>query len=97
MISVAQKLNTIEEWCQDQSCVISAKKLREQRPQPRKNLSWVRVPVKIVSVALKLSTIEERSQDESCLFRRGNYKNKVKNPENLPWVRVLVKIVYVAR
>jgi hypothetical protein len=43
----------------------------------------VRFLVKACPIARKLSTIEERRQDPSCLSRRGDYRNKVHNPQTL--------------
>jgi hypothetical protein len=48
------------------------------------NMSWVRVPVKMIYLSQKLSTMEERRQHQRFLFRRGYYRNKGHNPENLP-------------
>jgi hypothetical protein len=48
-------------------------------------------------VARKLSTIEERRQGQCYLFRIGDYRNKVSNPEKLSLVRFSVKMFSVAR
>jgi hypothetical protein len=71
-VSVARKLNRIEERSQDQSCFgeeITGKKTRHRK------LSWVRVLTRMVFVARKLITIEERRQGKICSFRRGDYRN----------------------
>jgi hypothetical protein len=94
MVSVAQKLSTIEEWRQDQSCLFQRGDYKNKDRNPEK-LSWVRFPVKMVSVARKLSMIKERRQDQSSLFRRGDYRNKGYSPEKLSWVRFPVEVVSV--
>jgi hypothetical protein len=52
--------------------------------------------VRAVDVARKLSAIEEQCKDQSCLLVRGDYRNKVQNPEKLSWFRLLGKMVSVA-
>jgi hypothetical protein len=59
MVSVAQKLSTIEEWCQDQRCLFRREDYTNEGQNPEK-LSCVRVLVKMVSVDRKIGTIEER-------------------------------------
>jgi hypothetical protein len=50
MFSVAQKLSTIIEQRQDQSCLFQQGDFRNKGQNPEKKLSWVRVPVKVFSV-----------------------------------------------
>jgi hypothetical protein len=90
MVTVARKLNTIEERRQDKSCFFRRGDYRN-RGHNSEEVSWVRVPMKMVSVARQLSMIKERRQGQICLFRRGDYRNKGHNHENLSWVRVLVR------
>jgi hypothetical protein len=63
---VARKLNTIEEWRLDQSCLFRRGDYRNKNQNPGK-LSWVRFPAKTVSVARISRTTEERRQDQSYL------------------------------
>jgi hypothetical protein len=65
-VPVARKLSTIEEWCQDQSCLFR----RDYRNKDHdiEKLSWVQVLTRMVSVARKLSTIQERLQSTFVRF-----------------------------
>lgn len=63
----------------------------------RKNVSWVRFPVKMVFVARKLSTLQGRRQDQSCLFPRKELWKRKSQPLKLPWIRFPVKKVSVAK
>jgi hypothetical protein len=71
---VARKINTIEQWRQDQSCLIRREDYRNKNNNPEQ-LSKVRFPLKIFSVARIPSTTEERRQNQSCLYRRGDCRN----------------------
>jgi hypothetical protein len=73
------------------------KRRYRNKGQNPKNLSCLRVLVKMVYVTWKLSTIEKRCQGQSCLFRRVDYRNKGHNPEKLSSIRVPVKMVSVAQ
>lgn len=46
-----------------------------------------------IPVAWKSRTIEQWRLDQSCLFRRGDYRNRDRNPEEFSRVRVSVKIL----
>jgi hypothetical protein len=96
VVSVAWKLSTIQEWCQNQSCSFRWGSYRNKFCNPEK-LSWIWFPVKMVSVVQRRRMIEERCQNHSCFFRRGDYRNKGLNPKKLSWVRFLVKFFSVAR
>jgi hypothetical protein len=74
--------------------VVSARRLQEQRLQPRKSVLGSS-PGLEGSIVRKLSTIKEQRQDKSCLFRRGDYRNKGHSPEKLSWVPVPLKMYSV--
>jgi hypothetical protein len=59
---------------------VSTKRLQDKGHKPE-NLSWVRIPVKMISVARKLSTIEERNQ-QFC-FVKEITGAKVTNPKTV--------------
>jgi hypothetical protein len=96
VISVARKLSTIEEQCQDQSCLFQWGYYGNKSHNP-KNVSCVFSPCEGVFCSLELGKIEEQHQDQSCLFWQGDYRNKGHNPKELSWFWVMVKLVSLAQ
>jgi hypothetical protein len=82
IVSVARKLSKTDELSKARY-ICFGEEITGINAIARKNLSWVRIPAKMVCVAWKLRTIREQRQDLSCLFRRGDYRNKDHNPEVL--------------
>jgi hypothetical protein len=66
----------------------------ENKGHNKKNLSWVKVSVKIISLAQKPNTTEELFRDQSCLFQWEEYKDK-ENHENMSWFQAPVEMISV--
>jgi hypothetical protein len=73
MVSVSRKVRMIKELSRNKIVCFGEEITGTDAINP-KNLSWVRVSVKIFSVSQKLMVMEYR-YDRNCLFRRGDYRN----------------------
>jgi hypothetical protein len=80
VVSVALKLNMIEEWFE---LFVFTRRLKGCKPQLRKIVLGLS-PMKMLSVSQKLSAIEEFHQDQSLCFAVKITRTKVTVPKICP-------------
>jgi hypothetical protein len=82
MVSITRKLSTMEEWRQGQTSLFRQWHYKNKGHNPE-NVSWVRVPVKMVSVARKL-TWQKKAPEERCFWTGILQEQWPQPPKNSP-------------